>query len=431
MSDFGFLADTTFDVAAAKIIDAIRIDGARVQSEVVRASGLGRAAVAQRLNQFERLGLVERGGSISTTRGRPPQEFSIRGRTGYVLVGSFGATSIDVALADLTGDVLAAAATAADISDGPEAGLARVEALFEEMESRVPHRGTLFGIGIGVPGPVEFATGRSISPPIMPGWDGYPIADRLSGRYGVPAWVDNDVNVMALGEWREGVARDHRDVVFVKIGTGIGAGIIAGGTLQRGSQGAAGDMGHIRVVDEADVICRCGNVGCLESLASGFAIGRDAERAAAEGRSQRLASVRADQGHLSAADVADAASHGDPAAIEILQAAGRRIGDSLASVVNLLNPSLIVIGGGVAGAGDTLLAAIRETIYRRSLPLATRHLLIARSQLGERAGVVGTAAMVLDQLFAAARFRETAERARATQEGATVTAKSSATHSTP
>ena len=140
--------------------------------------------------------------------------------------------------------------------------------------------GRLWGIGIGVPGPVEFETGRPISPPIMPGWDGYPIRERFAERYGAPVWVDNDVNVLALGEWRSGVAAGHDNVVVVKIGTGIGAGIISGGRLHRGAQGSAGDVGHIQVIDDPTVVCRCGNMGCLEALAGGEAIGRAGEAAA-------------------------------------------------------------------------------------------------------------------------------------------------------
>jgi glucokinase-like ROK family protein len=233
----------------------------------------------------------------------------------------------------------------------------------------------------------------------MPGWDGHPIADRFRDRYGAPAWVDNDVNVLALGEWREGIARGHSNVVFVKIGTGIGAGIISDGSLHRGAQGAAGDVGHIQVIDDPTVVCRCGNIGCLEAVAGGFAIARQAERAAQEGRSPILAGVLERRGRLTAADVAESASHGDAASTEMLQRAGRLIGTMLAGVVNLLNPSLIVIGGGVAAAGDVLLASIRESVYRRSLPLATRHLLVIPSSLGESGGVIGTAAMVLDELF--------------------------------
>ena len=199
----------------------------------------------------------------------------------------------------------------------------------------------------------------------MPGWDGYPIRERFATRYGAPVWVDNDVNVLALGEWRSGVAAGHANVVVVKIGTGIGAGIISDGHLHRGAQGSAGDVGHIQVMDDPSVVCRCGNVGCLEALAAGAALGRAGQAAAEEGRSARLQTALDQRGVVTAEDVARAASFGDPVAVALLGDAGRRVGSMLASIVNFFNPSLIVIGGGVANSPDQLLAAIRETIYRR------------------------------------------------------------------
>jgi glucokinase-like ROK family protein len=234
----------------------------------------------------------------------------------------------------------------------------------------------------------------------MPGWDSYPIRERFAQRFDAPVWVDNDVNVLALGEWRSGIAQGHDNVVVIKIGTGIGAGIISDGRLHRGAQGSAGDVGHIQVVDDTSVVCRCGNVGCLEALAGGAAIGRHGEAAALEGRSARLRAALDEHGTVTAEDVARAAAFGDPVAVELLQSAGRRVGHMLASVVNFFNPSLIIIGGGVAQSGDQLLAAIRETVYRRSLALATRDLLIQRSSLGLLGGVHGASALVVDQLFA-------------------------------
>ena len=234
----------------------------------------------------------------------------------------------------------------------------------------------------------------------MPGWDGYPVRDRLAARYAAPVWVDNDVNVLTLGEWRAGVAAGHENVVVVKVGTGIGAGIISDGRLHRGAQGSAGDVGHIQVTDDPAVVCRCGNVGCLEALAGGAALARDGEVAARAGRSPRLREALERDGRVTAADVARAASLGDPVAVALLVAAGRRVGLMLASVVNFFNPSLIVVGGGVAQSGETLLGAMRDVVRRRSLPLATRDLDIQRSGLGSEAGIIGAAAMVVDQLFA-------------------------------
>jgi predicted NBD/HSP70 family sugar kinase len=206
------------------------------------------------------------------------------------------------------------------------------------------------------------------------------------------------VNIRALGEWRRGIARGHDNVVWIKVGTGIGAGIISNGVIHRGADGAAGDVGHVPVVDEG-VVCRCGNIGCLEALAGGAALARDAEMAARSGRSEWLAAALERDGSLSAAAVALGASHGDATCVELLQRSGRLVGHMLATVVNLFNPSLIVIGGGVSHAGNLFLATIRETVYRRSLPLATRGLQIEPSTLGEDAGVIGAATMVADELF--------------------------------
>ena len=198
------------------------------------------------------------------------------------------------------------------------------------------------------------------------------------------------------------MAAGHDNVVVIKVGTGIGAGIISDGRLHRGAQGSAGDVGHIQVTDDPSILCRCGNIGCLEALAAGGALGRAGEIAAREGRSARLQAALDQHGSLSAEDVARAASYGDPVAVGLLQSAGRLIGSMLASVVNFFNPSLIVIGGGVANSPDQLMAAIRESIYRRSLPLATRDLSIQRSSLGNLAGVIGASSMVVDQLFSRA-----------------------------
>jgi predicted NBD/HSP70 family sugar kinase len=233
---------------------------------------------------------------------------------------------------------------------------------------------------------------------MMPGWDGFSIPGWFSRHYDAPVLVDNDVNIMALGEhWTHW--RDTEHLLYVKIGTGIGCGIVSGRRIHRGAQGAAGDIGHVRLAGHDDVICRCGNIGCLEALAGGEAIGRAGEAAAREGRSPRLRTALDQRGTVTAEDVARAASAGDPVAVALLGSAGRRIGSVLASVVNFFNPSLIVIGGGVANSPDQLLAAIRESVYRRSLPLATRDLLIQRSSLGGLAGVIGASSMVVDQLF--------------------------------
>jgi glucokinase-like ROK family protein len=387
--------------ALVLVLDEVRRGSSRSRSELVQRTGLSRAIVAQRVGELVERGLVEEGEPGPSTGGRPPRQLAFRADAGHVLVADLGATSIDVAVTSLDGRILGHHDEPADIAAGPDHCLARVDELFGQLlTSARGLPGRLWGVGIGIPGPVEFRTGRPISPPIMPGWDGYPVRERFAARYDAPVWVDNDVNILALGEWRSGIAVGHENVVVVKIGTGIGAGIISDGRLHRGAQGSAGDVGHIQVVNDETVVCRCGNIGCLEALAGGAALARDGEAAARDGRSQRMLTALDQHGTVTAEDVARAASFGDPVAVGLLQGAGRRVGFMLASVVNFFNPSLIVIGGGVALSGDQLLAAVREAVYRRSLPLATRELVIQRSSLGTLAGVIGASSMVMDQLFA-------------------------------
>jgi glucokinase-like ROK family protein len=394
------LPDEALD-ALVLVLDEIRLGRSRSRSELVGRTGLGRAIVVRRVAELIERGLVAEGDVGPSTGGRPPRQLTFRADAGHVLVADLGATSVDVAVTSLDGRILGHHDEPARIEDGPEAGLGRVEDLFDQLLATTRELpGRLWGVGIGVPGPVEFGAGRPISPPIMPGWDLYPIRERFAARYQAPVWVDNDVNLLALGEWRSGVASGHDNVVVVKIGTGVGAGIIADGRLHRGAQGSAGDVGHIQVTDDPRVICRCGNVGCLEALAGGAALGRAGEQAAVEGRSNRLQLALDQHGTVTAEDVARAASFGDPVAVALLQEAGRRVGSMLASIVNFFNPSLVVIGGGVANSPEQLLASIRETVHRRSLPLATRDLLIQRSSLGALAGVIGASSMVVDQLFA-------------------------------
>ncbi|EID52649.1 ROK family protein [Saccharomonospora xinjiangensis] len=393
----------------ATVLGLVRSGTARTRPEIGRHSGLGRTVVTQRVNQLTACGLLEEGALGPSSGGRAPRELRFRARAGVILAAELGATSIGVGVTDLAGSVLAEHTEPADIAQGPESVLGRVEELFDELLDRVradtaDEDLAVWGVGIGLPGPVEFATGRPSAPPIMPGWDGYPVRDRLARRYDTPVWVDNEVNTMALGELRAGTARGHGDILYVKIGTGIGAGLVSGGTLHRGSQGCAGDIGHAAVSDEDEVVCRCGNTGCLEAHAGGAALARDGLAAAEEGRSPFLADVLAATGTVTAADVSRAAQSGDRVSVELLTRAGRLIGNLLATLVSFYNPALVIIGGGVSGAGDLLLAAVRETVYRRSLPLATRELRITRSELSDRAGLVGAAFMALDELFAAERL---------------------------
>jgi predicted NBD/HSP70 family sugar kinase len=307
---------------------------------------------------------------------------------GVVLAGDLGATHSRVAVTDLGGAILAQTWRDIAIAEGPEAVLSWLESAFDGLLDEVGHGpDAVRGVGVGLPGPVEFATGQPVNPPIMPGWDRYPVGDRLARRYGVPALVDNDVNIMAVGEhWSNW--RDEAFLLFVKIGTGIGSGVVAGGHVHRGADGAAGDIGHIHVPGHDDIVCRCGNRGCLEAFAGGGAM-------AVRLREQGLPTK-------TSRDVVDQVRAGRPEAVQLIREAGRTVGGVLATCVNMLNPAVIVIGGDVARADEPLMAGIREVVYRRSLPLATGRLRIVRSQLDDGAGVIGAAVMVLEEVLAPA-----------------------------
>ncbi|MFF2521375.1 ROK family protein [Streptomyces liangshanensis] len=300
-----------------------------------------------------------------------------------------GASSIDIEITDGGLDPVASCSEVADIRSGPVAVLDRVSELLGGMRER-GHYTRLDAIGIGLPGPVSFREGVPVSPPIMAGWNRYPVRDTLARAHDCPVVVDNDVNVMALGEQHSGVARTVEHLLFVKIGSGIGSGVQHHGHIYRGAAGAAGDIGHIQVESDGPV-CSCGNFGCLEAYFGGTALARDATAAARDGRSPALADRLAERGELTAVDVGECAAGGDSTCVTLIRDGGHRVGQVLATLVSFMNPSMIVIGGGLSGLGYVLLSEIRSVVYKRSLPLATGNLPIVMSELGPRAGVVGAA----------------------------------------
>jgi predicted NBD/HSP70 family sugar kinase len=356
--------------------------------DLVDASGLSRSAIAQRVDEFVRLGLVLEtpGRSVG---GRPPLELAINPRLGVLLAADVGARYTWLAASDLSGTELAWDGFDMDISDGPEAVLSEVDRRFALLLAGVGRAAEdVLAIGIGVPGPVENSTGTVVRPPIMPGWNGYRVPAFFADRYAAAAIVDNDVNLAALGEYSLRAQADEH-LLYVKIDTGIGCGIVSGGVLHRGAEGAAGDIGHIRVPGEADLLCTCGNVGCLEAVASGDAIARRL-------RALGLAHV------LDARDVTRLAIEGNGLAHRAVLDASDQIGSVLASIVSFFNPNTIVIGGPLTDLNEELLAGSRTAISGRALPLATRELRVERSVDGERVGRTGARLMALDHVLSPA-----------------------------
>jgi predicted NBD/HSP70 family sugar kinase len=373
-------------VRTSDVFDLLRDGRPRTRAQLAETSGLARSTITSRIDTLLRLGLVVPIGDAASTGGRPPSLLAFNPAARVVAGVDLGASHARAAVADLSGTVLAERRTDLDIADGPDRVLGWVtDVVLELLAEAGRSRADLSAVGMGLPGPVEHSTGRAINPPIMPGWDRYDVPGHVQRAIDVPVMVDNDVNIMALGERHQhlpGVS----DLVFVKVGTGIGAGIISGGELQRGAQGTAGDVGHIRIARAEGIVCRCGNDGCLEAIASGAAVAS----------ALREAGVDAADG----GDVVRLVRGGDVQAVQAVRQAGRDLGEVLAMLVNLMNPSVVVIGGSLALAGEHLLAGIREIVYQRSLPLATAQLQVVASAAGERAGVLGAAALAIGHALA-------------------------------
>ena len=353
----------------------------RTRAQLASQLGLSRVTIASRVDKLIELGLIGPVEVASSTGGRPPSQFALNPRARLVLAVDLGAGHAAAALSDLTGISLSRRRASLPITDGPDAVLTWVIDVAAEMLAELRRSSSeLIAVGIGLPGPVEFATGRPINPPIMPGWDRFDVPGWVRQHLNVPVFVDNDVNIMALGELAHAWPRVP-DFMFVKVATGIGSGIISGGRLQRGAQGIAGDLGHVQIARGAQVPCRCGNHGCLEAMASGPAI-------AAQLRREGLPAE-------SSADVVELVRAGNVTAAAAVRQAGRDVGEVLRTCVSLINPSIISIGGSVSAAGEHLLAGVREIVYAQSMPLATEHLQIVQTRAGADAGLIGAAMLAI------------------------------------
>ncbi|WP_117207967.1 ROK family protein [Allorhizocola rhizosphaerae] len=387
------------DLTAAlpvRLLRLLRDEGPLSRAELCDRLEIARTRMLAELDRLTTAELLVEAGPAESRGGRRSTLVELNPGLRFAGV-DLGATSMDVEVVDSRMETVAAFSEFADIRTGPKSILHRVNELLNKAKVEGAYE-RLDAIGIGVPGPVSFRDGVPVSPPIMPGWDRFPVRELLSREHGCPAVVDNDVNIMAIGERHGGVAHSVDDFLFVKIGTGVGCGIHLAGQVYRGSDGCAGDIGHIQVESRGPV-CSCGNIGCLEAMFSGAVLEALAIEAAKAGRSAVLEERYAANGTLSARDVSIAAAEGDLASIQLIREGGRRLGGVLASLVSFANPSMIVIGGGLAQLGHILLAEIRSVVYRRSLPLATGNLPIVLSELGPRAGVAGAAVLASEIAF--------------------------------
>ncbi|MFF2316014.1 ROK family protein [Arthrobacter sp. NPDC058097] len=379
-----------------ELLHILRDGRPRTRADLAGMTGLGRGAISSRLEPLLRLGLVAPVSGAPSTGGRPSARLAFNPGAGLAAAADVGATHATMALTDLSGRVLTESTERLEISSGPEPVLDWLTmTLTGQLKAMKRPAADILAVGIGLPGPVEHSTGKPISPPIMPGWDGFDVPARIQRTFDVPVLVDNDVNLMALGE-RATRWPNEDNMIFLKVATGIGSGVVSGGILQRGAAGVAGDVGHIAVSRGAGILCRCGKTACLEAIAGAPAI-------AAQLRGNGLEAITGN-------DVVTLVRSGDLAAIRAVRQAGRDIGEMLNMCVSLINPSLIVVGGSLAQSGEHLIAGIRETVYARSTPLATQHLNITQSETGPEAGVVGASILAVEHALAPHRVNDLATR---------------------
>lgn len=378
--------------SSTDLLQLVRKTGPVSRTELARLSGLAVSTVSLRIEELIASGLIEEAGDGRSSGGRRPRLLRISSGGGVAVAADLGSQHARLSVVDMAGLELAGDEVPIAFDDGPEVVLTAVADRLAEMARE--RNATVLGVGMGLPGPVEPTTGQVTSPSRMPGWHGMPVGDWLTQRFGAPAAVENDANLLALGEYRTRWAQDGvRHLVAVKVGRGIGCGIIADGAVHHGANGAAGDISHVRAVTldpDSARVCECGRRGCLETIASGAALLREL---ATKGVS--LAST---------AELVEQVHRGDPDANLAVRNAGWHIGEVLSVVVNFFNPQVLALGGSLAAA-DPLVASVRAAIYERCLPMASEAVTIVTAADAPGAGVRGATWLILDQLARTAGAR--------------------------
>ncbi|MEW2457566.1 ROK family transcriptional regulator [Streptomyces albus] len=365
-----------------RVVRAVRMAGSLTQAEIARTTGLSAATVSNIVRELKDAGTVEV--TPTSSGGRRARAVSLSADAGIVVGVDFGHSHLRVAVGNLAHTVLAEEAEPIDVDASADQGLDRAEHLVRHLvEKSGISPSKIIGVGLGVPGPIDMETGVLGSTAILPGWVGTNPRDELAGRLGVPVYVDNDANLGALGEQVWGAGHGARDLAYIKVASGVGAGLVINGQIYRGPGGTAGEIGHI-TLDESGPVCRCGNRGCLETFTAARYV---------------LPLLYSSHGtDLTMTRVVQLAAEGDPGCRRVLADIGRHIGSGVASLCNLLNPSRVVLGGDLADAGDLVLDPVRDSVARYAIPSAARRLTVLPGELDTRAEVLGALALVLDEM---------------------------------
>ncbi|MFF9688210.1 ROK family protein [Streptomyces sp. NPDC014623] len=365
-----------------RVVRAVRMAGSLTQAEIARSTGLSAATVSNIVRELKDGGTVEV--TPTSAGGRRARSVSLSGDAGIVIGVDFGHTHLRVAIGNLAHQVLAEESEPLDVDASSAQGFGRAEQLVNRLvETTGISPGKVIGVGLGVPGPIDVESGTLGSTSILPGWTGINPSQELAGRLGVPVYVDNDANLGALGELVWGSGRGVRDLAYIKVASGVGAGLVIDGHIYRGPGGTAGEIGHI-TLDESGPVCRCGNRGCLETFTAARYV---------------LPLLKPSHGQdLTMERMVQLAREGDPGCRRVIGDVGRHIGSGVANLCNLLNPSRVVLGGSLAEAGELVLGPIRDSVSRYAIPSAARQLSVLPGALGGRAEVLGALALVLSEM---------------------------------
>lgn len=386
----------------AAVLESIRREPGITQANLIDRVGLGRSVVAERVAELEESGLLLTRGRAPSTGGRAPRLLTLNSEVGYVVGVDVFTNEVVVGAANLAGEVLEPRLREQiDVGVGPAPIIERIVELISQLVGDLTARGMPLGVGIGLPGPVNVDKGMPVAVPVLPGWEHYPVQAELSKRLHIPVWVDGRVNLLALAELvANPSAARVKHLLYFGAGAGSGAALIVDGALYRGAHGLAGAIGHIPVPEAGMVVCRCGKVGCLEAVSGGWAIARDGLLLATSGRSAELARIFAETGTIRAYDITLAAEAGDLAANELLARTAALLGKSLASLVSLFAPEMLIIGGGIARAGEIVLGPIREVLLDQLPDVAAQDFTVELSVLDDLiGGVLGATQLAVGELF--------------------------------
>lgn len=380
---------------------SLRRDSPLTKRDLIERVGIGRTAVDARLNELKRANLITEAGLAESTGGRAPRSISLNHDAGRVLVAELNSESLVAGIADLSGRVLHWEEREVDVLAGPEQPMRIVTEIFEDLRAKETKNGfDTWAIGMGVLGPVDRERGRPVPlAELMRAWADYPVSESLSAAFDIPAWIENEANVMALGEHRTGLLRGHDQAMLVKVSKGIGAGILVGGALMPGAGGAAGEIGHITVPQAGDRRCWCGNVGCLFTVAGELSLEEDANEIARRGESEYLAGERMKGTRLKAAVIGRGASRGDTPCVELLERAGAAVGHAIAASVNVLNPSIVVVTGTVPDGSGIVLSSAQRELYAHALSVVATNLPVIFRRPDDTTGLVGAAHLAIDNLL--------------------------------